>query len=369
MEWRVLLLCSDAGTSDLLRKVLAHQDMVSDHVSSLEEALALVVERRYDALVLDAQDEQGASAVISKAHLSKVNSGTLVIALVGSTNDVRHLFSLGTNFVLYKPISEERAKVSLKAAQGLMRRERRRVPRIPVYTPANLAYANVEESKSTMLDVSEEGAAIQSERRLPPACKVYFQFTLPGQTQLVRLSGEVAWQDSTGRVGIRFVAVPQASRRILNEWLLHNNFRKENSAPKSISPAQATPTTAADAEQSAVQRLRSLPGNRRGESRHACSLGAEVYRLGSTVPNRCTLSDISGGGCYVEMPTPFEANSPVEIIVRTQSMKIRVRGMVQATHPGFGMGVRFSLKDAPEREQVQQLINVVSAGPTLEPTF
>jgi hypothetical protein len=69
------------------------------------------------------------------------------------------------------------------------------------------------------------------------------------------------------------------------------------------------------------------------------------------------------------MPTPFEANSPVEIIVRTQSMKIRVRGMVQATHPGFGMGVRFSLKDAPEREQVQQLINVVSAGPTLEPTF
>src|SRR5689334_10784946 len=97
MEWRVLLLCSDAGTSDLLRKVLAHQDMVSDHVSSLEEALALVVERRYDALVLDAQDEQGASAVISKAHLSKVNSGTLVIALVGSTNDVRHLFSLGAN--------------------------------------------------------------------------------------------------------------------------------------------------------------------------------------------------------------------------------------------------------------------------------
>jgi hypothetical protein len=220
-----------------------------------------------------------------------------------------------------------------------------------------------------MLDVSEEGAAIQSERRLPPACKVYFQFTLPGQTKLVRLSGEVAWQDSTGRVGIRFVDVPQTSRRILNEWLLHNNFRKENSAPKTITTPLATPTAASDAEQSAMQRLRSLPGNRRGESRHACSLGAEVYRLGSTVPNRCSLSDISSGGCYVEMPTPFEANSPVEIIVRTQSMKIRVRGLVQATHPGFGMGVRFSLKDAPEREQVQQLINVVSAGPTLEPTF
>lgn len=369
MEWRVLLLCTDPGTNDLLRRVLTEEKMVTDQVSTADEALAMVVDRRYDALLLDAADEQGASAVISKAHLSKMNSGTLVVALVGSANNVRHLFSLGANFVLYKPISEERARVSLKAAQGLMRRERRRVPRIPVYTPANLAYANVEDSKSTMLDVSEEGAAIQSERRLPPACKVYFQFTLPGQTKLVRLSGEVAWQDSSGRVGIRFIDVPQASRRILNEWLLHNNFRKDPApATKNVSPCAQT-SVIATTEESAVQRLRSLPGNRRGESRHACSLGAEVYRTGSTVPNRCTLSDISSGGCYVEMPTPFEVKSPVEIIVRTQSMKIRVRGFVQATHPGFGMGVRFTLNDAAEREQVQHLVDVISAGPTLEPTF
>jgi len=49
MEWRVLLLCSDPGTSDLLRKVLVEQDMVTDHVSSVEEALAMVVDRRYGA--------------------------------------------------------------------------------------------------------------------------------------------------------------------------------------------------------------------------------------------------------------------------------------------------------------------------------
>ena len=100
MEWRVLLLCTDPGTNDLLRRVLTEEKMVTDQVSTADEALAMVVDRRYDALLLDAADEQGASAVISKAHLSKMNSGTLVVALVGSANNVRHLFSLGANFVL-----------------------------------------------------------------------------------------------------------------------------------------------------------------------------------------------------------------------------------------------------------------------------
>ena len=367
MELRALLLCPDARSAQLLGEILAEQGIAVDQVSDAAAALESVATRRFDALILDADDEERAKEILSKARISAANSGTLVVALVASTSNVRQFFSMGANFVLYKPLSAERAQVSLKAARALMRRERRRAPRIPVHAPAGIAYANVEDSRSTMLDVSEEGAAIQSERRLPPSCKVYFQFTLPGQTKLVRLSGEIAWQDSGGRVGIRFVDVPQTSRRVLKEWLLHNDFRKD------AKPSQAVPVAAPSSEptsnesQDGLQRLRSLPGNRRGESRHACTLGAEVYRLGNPVPNRCNLSDIGAGGCYVEMPSPFDSQANVEIIVRAKGMKIRVRGVVQSVHPGFGMGVRFNLRDASEKDQVQQLVDLVSAGPTLEP--
>ena len=78
---------------------------------------------------------------------------------------------------------------------------------------------NAENVAATLLDLSEDGLAIQSERRLPPRCKVYFQFNLPGDKSSVRLSGDVVWQDSSGRVGIRFVDVPQTSRRTMNEWI------------------------------------------------------------------------------------------------------------------------------------------------------
>lgn len=370
MDLKALLLCGDANTAKILEAILAEHEIGTVHAPDPAAALTLVSAQRFDALVLDAEDESRTREILAKARLTPLNSATLVIALVGNGVNVRQFFSMGANFVLYKPISQERARVSLKAARALMRRERRRGARIPVYTQAGLAYANVEDSKSVMLDVSEEGAAIQSDRKLPPACKVYFQFTLPGQTKLVRLSGEIAWQDATGRVGIRFVDVPQTSRRVLKEWLLHNDFRRDSrgqkadQVPGSEQPAPASP--AGTDPDDGLQRLRASPGNRRGQSRHACTLGAEVYRSGSPVPNRCNLSDISEGGCYVEMPTPFEAQTNVEIVVRTNTMKIRVRGLVQSAHPGFGMGVRFNLKDAPERDQVQQLVSLISAGPVLE---
>ena len=96
--------------------------------------------------------------------------------------------------------------------------------------------------------------------------------------------------------------------------------------------------------------------NRRVQTRRACRLSADVFRLGEGVPNRCTLSDVSTGGCYVETPSPFSPHTVLDIVVRTQDLKLRVRGTVQVVHPGFGMGVQFSLNTADEREQVKQLI-------------
>jgi len=78
------------------------------------------------------------------------------------------------------------------------------------------------------------------------------------------------------------------------------------------------------------------------------------------------LSDISEGGCYVEMPSPLAGQSGVEILVRTADLKLKIRGQVLATHPGFGMGVRFVFRDSAEREEVLRLLAVLSSGPVLD---
>ncbi len=350
MSLKSLIVCADLQAVQVLTGLLNDLGIgteLSDRVSSATDRLT---SSRFDVVVIDCTGLPGAIQLVTGLRERGENRSALAIGLVDGTTDVKGVFTAGANFVIYKPISAERASASLRAARGLMHREKRRSRRVRLHAQASIAYANVENAPATLLDLSEEGAAIQSDRRLPPRCKVYFQFNLPGQVSTVRLAGEVTWQDSAGRVGVRFAHVPQTSRRVLTDWIKQSIGDGEPQAapgPKSI----ANPRGGLGYGLLAV----SAP-DRRDKARLACRMSADVYRLGTNVPYRCSLTDISVGGCYVETTEPFPAATPVEIVVRTAALKIRVHGVVQSVHPGFGMGVEFSLKNSDERAQVKQLI-------------
>jgi len=359
-----LVVCADSKAVQVLSQILQELNIEAEHCADLTAASARLAAKHFDALVVDCQDQLRAIDLIASVRKTPINRGTLIIGLVDGREQVRDIFGQGANFIVYKPVSAERAASSLRAARGLMAREKRAKLRVSLHAPASIAYSNAENVAATLLDLSEDGLAIQAERRLPPRCKVYFQFNLPGEKSSVRLSGDVVWQDSTGRVGIRFVDVPQTSRRTMNEWIkgsLSRLAEAEQNAPKKaqLPPPETVATRLAGLGLSAGS------SNRRVQKRRACHLSADVFRMGEGVPNRCTLSDVSTGGCYVETPSPFPANTSLEIVVRTSDMKLRVRGKVQVVHPGFGMGVQFSLNTAEERQQVKQLIAAQAAQDSL----
>jgi len=375
MDLRALVVSPDQDTASLLTLILSELGMAAEHTSSISRGLELVDSQRFDAIILDYRADQSSEEFLTRLRRSAKNRASMLIAVVDSEFNARPVFGLGANFVLYRPLSSERTRISLRAARGLMRRERRRAPRMPLSSTANVAFPGAPELNAVLTDLSDGGTALQTANRIPPACKVYFEFALPGQNQVVRLSGEVAWQDASGRTGIRFLDVPQSSRRLMQTWMQQNNANPATGLPapppasKSVAAKSWAPASRESCEPRAESQDASLvsnAGNRRGEQRFACKLGAEVYRLGSGVPNRCTLSDISEGGCYVEMPTPLSGQSGVEILVRTADTKFRIRGQVLATHPGFGMGVRFMFRDSAEREEILRLLAVLSAGSSLD---
>jgi hypothetical protein len=99
----------------------------------------------------------------------------------------------------------------------------------------------------------------------------------------------------------------------------------------------------------------------RKQIRYACRLGAEVYRAGVSIPHHCCLTDLSFGGCYLEVSARFPEGATVEILVRTYEMKLQVRGTVQASHPGYGIGVAFDLKTRDEQANVKKLTDFVAS--------
>jgi CheY-like chemotaxis protein len=354
-----LLVCADAESVQVLSRILGDLEIEVEPCGDFPMARARIDDRHFDAILIDCLNEPAAVELIAHTRSSPSNHAIVVIALLDGQSGVREIFAAGANFVLYKPISRERAAHSIRAARSLIRRERRVLPRIAVEAEASMAYPGKEDSPAKLVDLNEHGLKIQTADRLPPSCKVYFQFTLPGEKSTVRLSGEVMWQDSAGRVGIRFANVPPSSRRVLQAWVQHNLSTKAE-----VSSSHAPVSQTDDALSGLSAGLGLLSGstaNRRDPTRQACSLGADVYRPESSAPMRCTLSDIGTGGCYVETTDPFPEGTAVEIVVRTENVKLCITGRVRSLNRGFGMGVQFSLRNADQQRQVQQLVNCAEA--------
>jgi hypothetical protein len=373
-----LLVCLDGEAAQVVGRVLEELSIGVESCPDPSRAGIRMAQERFDVIVLDCEAQATVATLLRDTRVSRINDSTLAVAIVPGQETIRELFSLGVNFVLYKPVSYERALSTLRAARSVMRKDKRRNSRAPVHAHATIDYANVSQEKATLIDVAHDGMSVQFGKKLPPTNKVYFQFMLPEQNVPVRLSGQVVWQDWNGRAGVQFVDVPKTSRRLLDEFLTvsfansgmdgASTVTVELEVPlpnKHVSSAQVE-SQESDQEQgqSSEGPMQTSPDryDRRGETRYPCRLGAEVYRTGKNVPYHCCLTDLSPGGCYLEVPSPFPHGAEVEITVRTHDLKLRLRGEVQSSHPGYGMGIAFELKSMEEQFQVRKLTEFVAAA-------
>ncbi len=176
MDLRALVVCPDQDSVSLLALILSELGMAAEHTPSISRGLELIDSQRFDAIVLDYRADQSSEQFLARLRQSSKNRASMLIAIVDGTFNARPVFGLGANFVLYRPLSSERTRISLRAARGLMRRERRRTPRKPVSSTANVACPGAPELNAALTDLSDGGTALQTTSRIPPACKVYFEF-------------------------------------------------------------------------------------------------------------------------------------------------------------------------------------------------
>jgi CheY-like chemotaxis protein len=392
MTLSALLVCVDEAAAQVLRQVLEELSIRVESCPDFVRAAVRLAQDRFDVVIVDGESNEATIDLLRETRQSRMNDATLAVAVVPGQDSIRELFSLGVNFVLYKPVDYERALSSLRAARAVMRKEKRKSARASVHAHATIDYADVQHEKATLVDLAQDGMAIRFGKKLPPTNKVYFQFRLPDQTATVRLSGQVLWQDWNGRAGVQFVDVPKASRKLLTDFLSINlpseiPLELPDVTVEMEDPIQLTTTSVAEethgsgattkvANEMKVHEIviresgaqgssagaAPAPDNRRTQTRYACRLGAEVYRVKTTVPTHCCLTDLSSGGCYLEVSLPFPQGSVVEIVVRTYEMKLKLQGTVQAAHPGYGMGVVFELKTQAERDSVTRLLDFVGAS-------
>src|SRR5258708_6686251 len=122
MGYQALLFCPDEKLARVVSQVFSELDFTVEQVHEPFAAVKKLMSQRYDAIVVDCENEQNASLLFKSARNSSSNQSSLAIALVEGQAGVAKAYRIGANLVLTKPINVEQAKGTLRVARGLLRK-------------------------------------------------------------------------------------------------------------------------------------------------------------------------------------------------------------------------------------------------------
>jgi CheY-like chemotaxis protein len=318
MTFHALLVSKDEKATAVLTPLL-NRCGVDVAVCGYPEASCRLTEEQFDTVIVDFDDPHRASLVLQGASPAAPGITAVIVALLSDKTKVRSVFGAGANFILYKPISDEQAEASLRAATALIKRERRRSFRVPVQVPIQLQIKNGPPVEGILLDLSEDGMDVLAAQALCPGATIGAQFNLLDSDAEIQVSGEIAWASPNGQAGVRFVDLSEHLRDTLKTWVMANSPETPPPDPEPVS--------------------------------------------------HCMLTDLSLGGCYVETESPFPERSVITLCLKAEDMEVQAEGLVRVMHPGFGMGVEFAARTTDERAQVARFIGFLTSRPGTYPAL
>src|SRR5260370_10752041 len=122
MGYQALLFCPDEKLARVVSQVFSELDFTVEPLQEPFAAVKKLMAQRYDAIVVDCENEQNASLLFKSARNSGSNQNSLAIAVVEGQAVVAKAYRIGANLVLTKPINVEQAKGTLRVARGLLRK-------------------------------------------------------------------------------------------------------------------------------------------------------------------------------------------------------------------------------------------------------
>jgi hypothetical protein len=106
----------------------------------------------------------------------------------------------------------------------------------------------------------------------------------------------------------------------------------------------------------------------RDNTRYKCQGNVEFVTEDSGVRTFAKLTDISFGGCYVEMTATSAPGAAVHLVIEVNGIRFRVQGVVKTSDPCLGMGILFTEISDLDQEYLQKLLLVLSGHVQDEPS-
>jgi hypothetical protein len=200
-----------------------------------------------------------------------------------------------------------------------------------------------------IVGISRSGARLEGITCLPD----------PGGRVEVFYQNEKAWflVSWVGQVGT--VEAGQAGLRCLESGKFIWGVPFPEEKPDTYRPPRSKP------RQAGAIPLRTGPSGWRGKERrrhprHFIRGQAQITIDGSDVPLPGILTELSVGGCYIEMMSPLPVGTKVNLELSAANYIGRMGALVRTTQPGMGMGMAFTELSGEEERNLREILQRVA---------
>lgn len=204
-------------------------------------AAQAVRRQRVDAVFIDSFLDPDFS-VLRDIRATPAGRNLIGIGIVSRAASIREAFRY-SDFILEKPFLQQRVAQTLRAAHGMMLRDRMQYSRIPLHTEASVFNSLAKSFSATATNVSQTGIALESSTQWHQGDVVQIQFRLPDNPKALACKARVIWCDRSGKAGFSFLEMKSSDKEVLTAWI-ENQFI-EGWQQRTVLPAQAVPEAAA----------------------------------------------------------------------------------------------------------------------------
>ncbi len=238
MAWNSLIVSADPEALEILAEVERELGIAAEARADAGRAINAIGAEKFDLAIFDCDlvAPVRSDDLLRALRVASLNAKVVIVALVSDTSAMQATFEHGANFVLHKPLNAQVLRRTLRAAVCVMHRSARRYPRREVDTLA-MVEIDGERDQAMLTQLGEGGIGLQALEQLQVRRPLHLHFQLPGTEIDVEATGEIAWADAVGRVGVRFVELDPEVRAQVRAWVLNDALSGAEQTALATAPA------------------------------------------------------------------------------------------------------------------------------------
>jgi len=236
-ELQAVLVGSDPAVIESIIQCLEQLGIVGAVYAQAAYAVETLARQKIDAFFVDGEFDPELS-VLKGMRSSRSSRGAVGFAIVARQKSVTEA-SRVADFVMDKPLAPLSVNRAVRAAYGIMLKERKRYFRHSLRVPVDVTDATYRKFAGHTINLSQSGIALECAAPLASGETVQLGFELPGGGDKLSCKAQIIWTAEQGKIGLTFTQMKSADKERLTAWI-EQEFHRLWDMPAAKAPAVAS---------------------------------------------------------------------------------------------------------------------------------